>query len=154
LLPGVYQVVKTNPSGYFSVGATAGNVNGTIDALVQSPDVVTQISLLGGDDSEGNNFAIALPGALSGYVYEDKNNDGQREVGEPGIGGVTISLVPVSVIGTPPAPIQVVTKADGSYSVTGLNPGIWKVVEVTQPAGYLDGKATAGTLGGVAINPG
>ncbi len=154
LLPGSYQVVKTNPAGYFSVGATAGNVSGTIDAQVSTPDVITQITLQGGDDSEGNNFALAVPATLSGFVYHDKNDDGQREAGEPGIGGVTLSVVPVNVIGTPPAPIQVVTKADGSYSVGGLNPGVWKVVEVTQPAGYLDGLASAGTLGGTAVNPG
>ena len=51
-------------------------------------------------------------------------------------------------------PIQVVTAADGSYSVTGLNPGTWEVVEVTQPPGYLDGVDRAGTVGGLAINPG
>ena len=154
LLPGSYQVVKTNPTGYFSVGATAGNVAGTIDAQVSSPDVISQITLQGGDDSEGNDFALALPATLSGFVYHDVNDDGQREPGEPGIGGVTLSIVPVNVVGTPPAPIQVVTAADGSYSVGGLNPGTWKVVEITQPAGYLDGLARAGTLGGTAVNPG
>ena len=46
------------------------------------------------------------------------------------------------------------TAADGSYSVTGLNPGTWEVDEVTQPAGYLDGVDRAGTAGGLAINPG
>ena len=102
-----------------------------------------------------NNFAISQPAALSGYVYYDANDDGQREAGEPGIGGVTLQLVPINVVGTPPsAPIQVVTAADGSYSVTGLNPGTWEVDEVTQPAGYLDGVDRAGTAGGLAINPG
>jgi serine-aspartate repeat-containing protein C/D/E len=154
LLPGEYQVVKTNPAGYFSVGATAGNVAGTVDAQVTSPDVISQITLQGGDDSESNNFALALPATLSGFVYHDQNDDGQREAGEPGIGGVTLSIVPVNVIGTAPAPIQVVTAADGSYSVGGLNPGTWKIVELTQPAGYLDGLARAGTAGGTAVNPG
>ncbi len=154
LLPGSYQVVKTNPAGYYSVGATAGNVNGTVNAQVTSPDIVSQITLQGGDDSEGNNFALAQPGTLSGFVYYDKNDDGQLDAGEPGIGGVTLSLVPVSVIGTAPSPIQVVTAADGSYSAGDLNPGTWKIVEVTQPAGYLDGMDRAGTLGGTAVNPG
>ena len=79
LLPGSYQVVKTNPAGYFSVGATAGNVGGTVDATVTSPDVISQITLQGGDDSEGNDFALALPGTLSGFVYHEQNDDGQRD---------------------------------------------------------------------------
>ena len=36
----------------------------------------------------------------SGYVYYDANDDGQRETGETGIGGVTLSIVPVNVVGT------------------------------------------------------
>ena len=39
LLPGTYQVVKTNPTGYVSVGATAGTIDGGTDGTVTSPDV-------------------------------------------------------------------------------------------------------------------
>ncbi len=158
LLPGTYQVVKTNPPGYLSVGATAGTIDGGSDGTVTTPDVISGIVLQDGGcncNCVNNNFAVALPASLSGYVYHDVNDDGQREPGEPGIGGVTLQIVPISVVGTPPtAPIQVVTGADGSYSVAGLNPGIWEVDEVTQPAGYLDGVDRAGTAGGLAINPG
>ncbi len=158
LLPGTYQVVKTNPPGYLGVGATAGTIDGGGDGTVLSPDVISGIVLQDGGcncNCVNNNFALTLPASLSGYVYQDVNDDGQREPGEPGIGGVTLSIVPISVVGTPPtAPIQVVTAPDGSYSVSGLNPGTWEVDEVTQPAGYLDGVDRAGTAGGLAINPG
>ncbi len=153
VLPGTYQVVKTNPAGYFSVGANPGQVGGKTDGSVVSPDILGQITLVGGNDSQHNNFAIAKPATLSGYVYYDANDDGQREAGEAGIGGVTLSIIPVNVVGTAPAPIQVVTAADGSYSVSGLNPGVWKIVEITQPPGYLDGVDRAGTAGGTAVNP-
>ena len=158
LLPGTYEVMKTNPTGYVSVGATAGTIDGGTDGTVTSPDVISGIVLQAGGcncNCVNNNFAVSLPAALSGYVYYDANDDGQREAGEPGIGGVTLQIVPINVVGTPPStPIKVVTAADGSYSVTGLNPGTWEVDEVTQPAGYLDGVDRAGTVGGLAINPG
>ena len=158
LLPGTYEVVKTNPAGYIGVAATAGTLDGDTDGTATSPDVISGIVLQAGGcncNCVNNNFAISQPAAISGYVYYDANDDGQREAGELGIGGVRLQIVPINVVGTPPsAPIQVVTAADGSYSVSGLNPGTWEVEEVTQPPGYLDGVDRAGTAGGLAINPG
>ena len=101
-----------------------------------------------------NNFAVAQPAAISGYVYYDANDNGQRDSGEPGIGGVTLSIIPINVVGTPPSPVQVVTNANGFYSATGLNPGTWEVVEDSQPAGYLDGVDRAGTPGRPGDQPG
>ena len=41
------------------------------------------------------------------------------------------------------------TNASGAYSFGNLRPGTYTLTE-TQPAGLLDGKDTAGSLGGVA----
>ena len=149
LQPGTYQVVETQPPGYFAVGAKAGSVNGSTDGTVASSLVVSQIAVLGGEDSVENNFALAQAVNLSGYVYHDTNNNGLRETGEQGIGGVTIVVTPVSTLDGSTASLTTTTAADGSWSVTGLAPGQYKVTETTQPAGYLDGKVTPGSLGGV-----
>ncbi len=157
LLPGTYQVVMNTPTGYVSVGSTAGTIDGNTDGTPTANNVVSDIVLQDGGcncNCVNNNFAVAQPAAVSGYVYYDANDNGQRDAGEPGIGGVTLEIIPLNVVGTPPAPIQVVTNANGFYSATGLNPGTWEVVEETQPPGYLDGVDRAGTLGGLAINPG
>ncbi len=42
------------------------------------------------------------------------------------------------------------TDADGYYRVTGISPGTYRIVEIAQPAGYLDGQDTAGTVDGFA----
>ena len=58
---------------------------------------------------------------------------------------------PFAEVGT----ISVFTNADGFYKVDLLPPGFYEIVEVTGDpasgplAGYIDGKASLGTVGGV-----
>ena len=153
LLPGTYRVVETQPSGYYSVGASAGNVNGTTRGTVLNDDAITEIELLGGEDSIENDFAEAAPAELSGHVYHDADNDGVFDARETGIAGATVRAIRVLADGTAAETVSTTTGADGSWVATNLRPGQWKVVEVT-PAGYLDGLDAAGTAGGTAQNPG
>ncbi|MHB8900373.1 MAG: SdrD B-like domain-containing protein [Thermoguttaceae bacterium] len=152
LLPGTYRVAETQPGGYYSVGATAGNVGGSPRGTVLDADTITGIELLGGEDSIENDFAEAAPAQLSGHVYHDADNDGVFDAGETGIGGATVSAIRL-VDGSAVETITVTTAADGSWSATNLRPGAWQVTEVT-PSGYLDGLDAAGTAGGTANNPG
>ena len=153
VLPGTYRVVETQPAGYFSIGAIAGSVGGSQRGVVWGPNVISQIALLGGEDSVHNDFAEALPGQLSGNVYHDADNDGKFDGVETGIGGATVRVQYLPAAGPAPSPEVVYTEADGSWAVGGLMPGDYRVEEVTPP-GYLDGLDAAGTAGGVADNPG
>jgi hypothetical protein len=98
--------------------------------------------------SGGFNFGEVKGTGIAGFVFSDANNDGQKAAtGEPGIAGVTIRLLGTNDLG------QVVDKtattgADGGYSFGGLRPGTYRLVQPTQPAGYRDGKETAGTAQG------
>ena len=98
LQPGTYEVAEAVPQGYFAVGAAVGTVNGINDGTVASSTVINQVALLGGEDSIDNNFSLAQAASLSGYVYHDANNNGIRETGENGIGGVTIVVTPVQTL--------------------------------------------------------
>ena len=153
LLPGTYRVVETQPTGYFSVGATAGNVGGVTRGSVEDADTISGIALLGGEDSVENDFAEAAPAKLSGHVYHDADNDGMFDAGENGIAGATVRAIRVLSDGSTAETRNTTSAADGSWVITNLRPGQWKVVEVT-PAGYLDGLDAAGTAGGTAQNPG
>ena len=153
LLPGTYRVVETQPEGYLSVGARAGTVDGLPRGSVLNADTITGIALLGGENSIHNDFAETRPASLSGHVYHDANNNGVMDLGESGIGGATLYVQYLPDQGPLPAPIALLTLADGSWSVAGLMPGSYRVDEV-QPAGYLDGLDAPGTAGGAAQNPG
>ncbi len=100
---------------------------------------------------------VVNPASISGYVYADDNNDGIRDPGEQGLAGITVQVIPVDTL-APQQTVTLVTDAHGYYEATNLSPGTYRIVEVQQPAAYLDGLDTAGTVDGVtrgtAVNPG
>jgi protocatechuate 3,4-dioxygenase beta subunit len=147
ITPGQYRVVETQPSGYLSIGATAGIVNGSTRGVVEGANVITTIALDGGENSIQNDFAEAKPVSLSGQVYHDRNDNGVRDSGEEGIGGATVQLQFRTLSGPTPGVISIVTAADGTWVASDLTPGTWDVVEL-QPTGYLDGLDRAGTVNG------
>jgi hypothetical protein len=85
-------------------------------------------------------------GSLSGFVYEDDNDDGVIDAGEAGIAGVTITLNGTDDLGRTVV-LTTTTDASGAYSFTNLRPGVYTILE-QQPDGYVDGKDTLGSLGG------
>ena len=89
-------------------------------------------------------------GNLGGFVYEDNNDNGEIDLGEAGIEGVTITLTGVNDAGQN---VHIVTTTDefGSYVFHNLRPGTYTITQ-SQPAGYNDGRDTIGTLGGSAGN--
>ena len=124
------------PQGYFA-GRRCGRHGKwrRPTARSSSSTVISQVALLGGEDSIKNDFSLAQAANLSGYVYHDTNNNGIRETGENGIGGVTIVVTPVQTLDGSTAPLTTSTTADGSWSVGGLAPGQYNVTETTQPPG-------------------
>lgn len=159
LMPGTYRVVQQQPTGYdFSVGEVPGTVAGSAVGTSPGENVLSEITIPLGDQHAINyDFAEARGASLSGHVYHDRNDNGIRESGEEGIGGVQLLITPVSTIGVQLS-ITTTTDANGFYSVTGLAPGEYTVTEVVQPAGYVDGKDTPGTVDGIkvgsVVNPG
>ncbi len=158
LSPGQYRVVQSQPDGLFSVGAVPGSIDGITVGEADSANVLTNIVIPLGDQTAVNyDFAEAMPASIGGFVYQDDSDDGIRDPGETGIAGVTIRLVPINTI-APQATLTVTTAPDGSYSFTGLAPGNYEVIEVTQPANLTDGKDTPGSIDGITVgvadNPG
>ncbi|RMF97932.1 MAG: hypothetical protein D6734_01090 [Candidatus Schekmanbacteria bacterium] len=64
---------------------------------------------------------------IKGLVFDDKNCNGNKNLGEKGIAGVTIALTP--------GPLFAVTNAKGRFTFTGLTPGTY-VLSEADPAGY------------------
>jgi cyclophilin family peptidyl-prolyl cis-trans isomerase len=85
---------------------------------------------------------------IAGFVFMDFNNNGVRDVNEPGLAGVAITLTGKNQDGV--AVSQTATTGmDGSYLFKDLDPGTYDVTEA-QPAFVLDGRAAPGSsLGSV-----
>ena len=88
-----------------------------------------------GDPAENGDltidFGIFRPASLGNIVWHDQNNNGQRDPGEPGISGVTVTLYDQdgNIVAT------TTTDADGNYLFTHLTPGIYQV-GFELPEGY------------------
>jgi VCBS repeat-containing protein len=86
---------------------------------------------------------------FSGCVFDDRDNNGLFDGSDEGIAGVTVELYDQAT-GTWIA--EGTTGPDGLYSIrVNVGPGTYKLVE-GQPPGLLDGKETAGSLGGSVDN--
>ena len=144
LLPGTYTVAETQPGDYLDGQETTGNYGygGGV-----TNDKFNSIVLPYAAAATGYNFGEVKASSLAGNVFEDLNNNGTFDAGEPAIAGVTVTLTGRDDQFRNITAVSVTTAADGSYSFTGLRPGTYIVAE-TQPATYLDGKEHVGTSGG------
>ncbi|MFO0954774.1 MAG: SdrD B-like domain-containing protein, partial [Isosphaeraceae bacterium] len=143
LRPGTYTVTETQPAGYLDGKDGAGPSGGTV-----GNDVIGGVVIGAGVAATGYDFGELVPATIAGLVYGDANNNGTVDAGESGIAGVGLTLTGTDDLGQS-VTLSATTAADGSYRFEGLRPGVYRIEE-TQPTGYLDGKATAGSAGGTA----
>ena len=89
--------------------------------------------------------------SLSGTVFADRNNDGQKNFNDYGLLGVTIQLIGTDDSGNTVS-LSTTTDADGNYSFTGLRAGTYTILEGTLPPQYgllFDGIDSVGTVNGI-----
>jgi serine-aspartate repeat-containing protein C/D/E len=168
LAPGIYTLEEVQPASYYNGDSRLGTAGGWIEP--EGDDRVQNIPLEAGVDGVNYDFYELVGATLSGYVYQDGPvytysvltgppdvstlGDGTFDATDTPIAGVTLTLTDADgnpVLGADGNPMQAVTNANGYYEFTGLEPGVYIVLE-TQPDGYTDSVDTAGSLGGVAVN--
>lgn len=171
LPPGNYTLTETQPADHFddrefagSVGAGATAANTAIAASICPPagncgggaaqNVIASIALPAGTAATGYDFQEIREAALSGYVYVDANNDGQRGGGESGIDG-GVSAVSLRLTGTDYAgnAVNLLRSINGSgaFAFNDLPPSDgsgYTLTEVAEPAGYIDGRDQNGAGAG------
>ena len=149
-----YTLTEVQPTGYTDAAETPGTTFGGTASPALNSNTITGLNVpLVGGDGAGYNFGEVLPSSLAGSVYLDSDNNGTRQPAEQGIAGSTIRLTGVDFLGET-VDLTATTDSDGNFIFdnggTGLRPGTYQLEQTPQPAGYLDGKETAGPNGGDA----
>ncbi len=129
---GHYTVEESQPAGYGS--STADSV--TVDLVAGGTTPVVDF----GDTA----------GSMTGIVYNDTNNNGVRDAGEPAIPTVTLHLTGTDARGNA-VNLTAMTGDDGTYRFVDVVGGTYNISE-TQPAGYGDGIDAVGSAGGTLGN--
>ncbi len=120
-------------------------VDKKIYSNIASGNHTIKVSNSNGCVSETNFSINAVPNncfaSIGNFVWNDFNNDGFQNIGEPGISGVTVMLLN----GNGDMVSSTTTSTAGYYSFNNLTPGIY-CVKFTAPAGFVSTKANQGTL--------
>ena len=106
--PGSYTLGIAVPAGYVPSGQTSSTVNVAIGGSVQA------------------NFALQVQGVL-GVVFDDLNGNNRQDGGEPGLGGVSITLEDGPTV---------TTSLDGKYRFSNVAAGSYFLF-LDLPAGYV-----------------
>jgi serine-aspartate repeat-containing protein C/D/E len=146
LRPGTYTVVEVTPAGLIDGEELVGSVGADTRGQLNGNDRMSGIVLGPDQHGVGYNFCEHEPSTISGFVYHDANDNGQREPGEGPVNGVSIELFDQDgkKVGT------TTTNSDGFYEFVQLSAGRYQIVE-KQPNGWYDGKDTAGTVDGANV---
>lgn len=157
LAPGAYRVTQLPPQPTYQNQPTldgcdvAGTVNGVTRGTALN-DVITNIVLTAGENSINNDFGEVLGNisgiSLSGHVYWDKNNNCIFEPTDAPIAGAVLHLIRTDLPNGPVEVAQTTTNDRGEYFFSIDVAGTYMVIE-EQPAGYLDGCDSVGTVNGV-----
>jgi len=149
LPPGTYLLTETAPVGYVDALETVGGFGGTVSSVLNT-NTITTITIPSQSNATqgGYNFGEVLPSSLAGSVYEDVNNNASRNVGEPGIQSVTITLAGTDIYGVA-VNLNLTTDVNGDYTFSSLRAGTYTITEgAGVPVTYFDGKDAAGSAGG------
>lgn len=147
IAPGTYNLTEIQPAAWADGSEQLGNQGGTA-----GNDTFTSITLGVGSAGTGYNFG-EQGNSLSGYVYVDGNDNGQMEAHEVGIKDVTLTLTGTDLEGNA-INRTVVSLVQGDFRFAGLpfpDSDGYSISEV-QPAGFSDGRDTAGDQGGTVGN--
>jgi len=140
LAPGKYSVMEIQPDDFYDGKDTPGTLGG--DASTN--DMIAEIMLDFGDNSQRNNFGELLGGSIAGRVHAMNGPDCDFDNPDILLAGVTISLLDSDgnfIRST-------TTDAQGRYKFDDLEPGEYQVREDAVPGNYFDGGERAGSAGG------
>ncbi|QKZ15867.1 DUF11 domain-containing protein [Spirosoma sp. KUDC1026] len=132
------------PISTTAVSADLAQVNSDFSLTIKSPGTYRFVMYMDGCPvSNCCNIQVdAAPvSSVGDKVFADLNRDGLQQTSEPGISGVSVSLLD----GTGQVVATTTTNASGIYSFTSLTPGVPYSVSFATPTGYVSTSALVGT---------
>jgi hypothetical protein len=139
----------TLPAG-LALNASTGAITGTPTAASSASITFRTADAYGCNTSRAYTFTIRSL-TVGDIVFEDSNDNGLKDAGEPGVAGALVQLFnPGSdnAIGGAPADVQVgsnvTTTSSGLYSFTNLPAGNY-YIKVTPPTDYAETGGTPAT---------
>ncbi|WP_296699811.1 SdrD B-like domain-containing protein [Thiocapsa sp. UBA6158] len=140
LADGTYVVQFVTPAGYLRspVNAGAGSLQDSFDSDASPSDGKVSVTIAGGTANPTVDAGFYIegvsPASIADFVWYDTDGDGIQDEGEPGLGGVTVSLLDAdngnALVATR------ISDANGFYEFAGLPAGNY-VLQFTAPTGYL-----------------
>ena len=147
LPPGTtYSVTFTAPAGFEESPVNVGG-NDDIDSDPISGVVPDVVVVAGVDNLSVDAGFKSTQLVIGNLVWADANNNGIRDAGEPGIGGIAVKIfldANGDNIADGPAFATTTTDANGNYTFTGLTPGKY-IVGVVLQSGYTAGAVSNST---------
>ncbi len=142
--PGTYRILEIQPDGYKDVTSFVGTINGEEVGIQVDVNELSDIEIMGGQDSITNDFSEYIPCEISGIVWLDENKNDKYDEGELLLEDVKIDLYDNAgnVIAS------TYTDQNGYYEFVDLMPGTYGVFE-HQPTEYLNGGQEIGSEGGI-----
>jgi len=132
---GSYTVTVTCPAGYSP--SASGQGGDPLKDSNGSPASVTLATNTSSDLSVDFGCKPNPAGQIGDFVWKDINGNGVQDAGEPGIGGLTVTL-------SGPVIASTVTNGFGAYLFSNLPAGSY-TVSVATPANYTASPTGAGT---------
>lgn len=138
--PGSYVIQQTQPAGWFSFDDGDSSDDGDLAANIDSLDNIIPVTMIPSEVDSMNVFIeTAIPGTITGNVFDDQDMDLSPDAGE-GLANVLIKLFPdqnangVADSGTPVA--TVLTNNDGGFTFSLVPVGHYVITE-EQPVDYV-----------------
>ena len=134
LRPGTYQVTFGALAGYNRSLADQGADATDSDANAGTGATAT-FAIAAGATNNTIDAGYYQPATIGDFVWNDANANGQQDVGETGLNGVSVTLFrpgfgPDGIAGNADdatAVATTTTAGGGAYSITGLRPGTYQV---------------------------
>jgi uncharacterized delta-60 repeat protein len=129
-------------------GGNTININGPGSFFLNATS--TPISVVGNDFAVNGQPYVIAASSVQGLVWLDANNNSEVDFGEEAIAGTTITLHGTDDLGNVVHRVAH-SDAQGIYVFSELRPSnvAGYTITETQPAGYLDGRESRGTVNGV-----